>query len=595
LDSGVSKLIGTAKQESSLKCPVIGVVPWGLVEGRQALWEREADGQLLTHRHKMVIENFGEHEKSFASMKPHGQKSVRLSRQHSHFILVDDGTMGVLRGEANFRAKLETKIHSGSAEVQEAIRQHLIQQKLGWQGVNMNMARTDEQLESSVTTVCVVIEGGAGTINKAFEAVCGGTAVLLCKGTGKTADLLCDAFQYVEKGYFDGRAADDDRSSATSHASTRASAVEDDPIERMSSHLSERSSKGGKDLLIERVFANDPNDEWLQADIQKRYDAKFPMFNELQEQIVAIACSGLCQVYTVASLNDGHSDLSGALLVCALKKQRMFGHAWSDCLPLVIAWNHEGILRQVINCLKVSEPETKRALENAFHCAFAENKVGMAEILLDFWDCTAVYNFKKQAANSRQIFQSMRITHKAAKMQAPVTRHWAQLVAKVLNSEISGAKQALQHWSQLQAMAENEDETKKLFDMQDKKPSWTTMFSIKSIRDAISAFDSQGETNDDRGPNLMDKIRRFEATYREVTCWFRACIYTTGNERVSPLICYPLQVLGEDWWYEMSTLGSLMDLFLSAPTLPRPDLHRPVPLISWRSAVHGPCKSVDQR
>ena len=33
----MSKLIGQAKKDKKLKAPLIGIVPWGLVEGRQVI------------------------------------------------------------------------------------------------------------------------------------------------------------------------------------------------------------------------------------------------------------------------------------------------------------------------------------------------------------------------------------------------------------------------------------------------------------------------------------------------------------------------------------------------------------------------------
>jgi hypothetical protein len=100
LDTGIAKYIGEAKRATSAKVPIIGVVPWGLVEGRQALWDDKADGRLLPHTSKIAIENFGEYEKQYTYMKPAKLPSLRLNRDHTHFILVDDGTVGKFGGES---------------------------------------------------------------------------------------------------------------------------------------------------------------------------------------------------------------------------------------------------------------------------------------------------------------------------------------------------------------------------------------------------------------------------------------------------------------------------------------------------------------
>ena len=43
-------------------------------------------------------------------------------------------------------------------------------------------------------------------------------------------------------------------------------------------------------------------------------------------------------------------------------RQRQRGHHWRDCLGLVVSWNHEGILRQLLNCLKSVLPPTRKNL-----------------------------------------------------------------------------------------------------------------------------------------------------------------------------------------------------------------------------------------
>ena len=542
LDVGVSKLIGQAKQSSELKSPLIGIVPWGVVEGRQALWDKEADGSMTRHVDRMIVEGFTEHEKTFARVKPHGQKSVRLSREHSHFILLDDGTKGELRGEAAIRARFESSVESGGNRVIEDIRRTVEENNLGWQATNMHRREGAQ----SVTTVCVVIEGGPGTVHKVYEAVTGGTAVLLCRGTGKTADVLSDACEYVEAGnldlYLRQHHEEDHRSSSEGEEDgdegRHARHMDEDPLERLSSvySKSKASDVGVNNKIIERMLINDSEDEWLQADVQKFYDVKYPGFDKIVAMVTAIARSGLCQIYTVASLNNGVSDLPGAMLVAALKKQRMMGKAWRDCLGLVVAWNHVGIMRQLLNHVKSSELRTRTALEEAFHRAFSENKVEMAKTLLMHWDCSAVYNFnRKEETSGIQIFNSMRINAKSKKEEVAVIRNWTDLVVKMLNSTKAAAKSALHNWAELSAIAAEEDEPRKLFEVR-QNATWQEIFSMQTIEKIQAYLVPPDESTEVRRVSPMENIRAFERVYKDV--------------------------LGEDWWYEMSTLGSLMDLFL---------------------------------
>ncbi len=89
--------------------PLLGFVPWGLVEGRHALWEPAADGRVAPHTEKMPVEEFHEHEKHFAAVCAQRVKSIRINPNHSHLFLVDDGTVGNFNVEAGLRASFEVR------------------------------------------------------------------------------------------------------------------------------------------------------------------------------------------------------------------------------------------------------------------------------------------------------------------------------------------------------------------------------------------------------------------------------------------------------------------------------------------------------
>jgi hypothetical protein len=92
LNAGLARFVGEAKSTCEATCvPLIGVCPWGLVEGRQALWDEEADRRLLPMTEKNTVENFEAHEKQFCSLKPPKIQSAPLNRQHTHFVFIDDG------------------------------------------------------------------------------------------------------------------------------------------------------------------------------------------------------------------------------------------------------------------------------------------------------------------------------------------------------------------------------------------------------------------------------------------------------------------------------------------------------------------------
>ena len=76
-DSGVMKLVGQAiAARGATGIPVIGVAPWGAVNGRE----------LLTDIHGDTVR--------YAGVEKGGKDGAPLNMQHTHFVLVDSGHAG---------------------------------------------------------------------------------------------------------------------------------------------------------------------------------------------------------------------------------------------------------------------------------------------------------------------------------------------------------------------------------------------------------------------------------------------------------------------------------------------------------------------
>jgi len=133
LDSGIAKHVGEAKRATGIKVPLIGIAPWGLVEGRQALWDEKADGRVMPHLESAPFDSFSEHEKQYNYMKPSKTSSYKLNRDHTHFILVDDESVGAFGSETMTRTGFEMALHNYDYESLEAVRDSLVRNKLGWQ------------------------------------------------------------------------------------------------------------------------------------------------------------------------------------------------------------------------------------------------------------------------------------------------------------------------------------------------------------------------------------------------------------------------------------------------------------------------------
>ncbi|XP_068222859.1 transient receptor potential cation channel subfamily M member 4-like [Palaemon carinicauda] len=127
----------------------IGVVPWGYIEGRQKLIN-EDPGEFSQVKYKVQ-------EKS----RPH--EPVSLNGDHTHFLLIDDGSRNMFRGSDDFRTRLE-----------EAI-------------------QVPEPVGFGVPVVLLLIEGGISSITKCAMALRRNIPVVVVAGTGRAADLMAYA------------------------------------------------------------------------------------------------------------------------------------------------------------------------------------------------------------------------------------------------------------------------------------------------------------------------------------------------------------------------------------------------------------------
>ncbi|KAM4559363.1 transient receptor potential cation channel subfamily M member 2 [Odontesthes bonariensis] len=151
--TGVMKHVGQAVRDYTLsssmqgKIVAIGVATWGVIHNRDKLVDPE--GCFPAH-YLMDAKSQG--------------KLTCLDNNHTHFLLVDDGTNERYGVEIELRSKLEQCI-SGK--------------RLGHK-------------ESGVTipVVCVVLDGGPGTLNTIYNAMLNGTPCVILEGSGRIADVI---------------------------------------------------------------------------------------------------------------------------------------------------------------------------------------------------------------------------------------------------------------------------------------------------------------------------------------------------------------------------------------------------------------------
>ncbi|CAL1536039.1 unnamed protein product, partial [Lymnaea stagnalis] len=161
-NAGVMKHVGEAVRDFGLtsegRVTTIGIASWGCVQNKEHLINKEGIGHWpAAYR----IEADVKAKQSF------------LDPNHSHFILVDNGTQHQFTVEIQFRAKLEEAIGN---------------------------QKTDTGTDAVSVPVCLlVLEGGPGTLETVFSAINSKTPTVVIKGSGKTADILAYAYQNTKE------------------------------------------------------------------------------------------------------------------------------------------------------------------------------------------------------------------------------------------------------------------------------------------------------------------------------------------------------------------------------------------------------------
>ncbi|NWU14937.1 TRPM7 protein, partial [Cephalopterus ornatus] len=160
VNTGVAKHVGDALREhasrSSRKICTIGIAPWGVIENRNDLVGRDVVAPYQT------------------LLNPLSKLNV-LNNLHSHFILVDDGTVGKYGAEVKLRRELEKTI---------------------------NLQRIHARIGQGVPVVALVFEGGPNVILTVLDFLQESppVPVVVCEGTGRAADILAYVHKQTEEG-----------------------------------------------------------------------------------------------------------------------------------------------------------------------------------------------------------------------------------------------------------------------------------------------------------------------------------------------------------------------------------------------------------
>ncbi|XP_037136394.1 transient receptor potential cation channel subfamily M member 2 [Syngnathus acus] len=153
-NTGVMKHVGQAVRDYSLSSSMqgqivtIGLATWGVIHNKEVLVNSQ--GCFPAH-YPMDVKG----------------RLPCLDNNHTHFLLVDDGTYGRYGVEINLRSRLEKFIS---------------EKTLGNKAVGVN-----------IPVVLVVLDGGAGTLNTIYTAMLNDTPCVVLEGSGRMADVIAHA------------------------------------------------------------------------------------------------------------------------------------------------------------------------------------------------------------------------------------------------------------------------------------------------------------------------------------------------------------------------------------------------------------------
>ncbi|XP_021379559.1 transient receptor potential cation channel subfamily M member 1-like [Mizuhopecten yessoensis] len=158
---GVQEYVLTYGKQKDIVC--LGVPLWGVIANKDALDEDE-NGNFPAIYSKEGLDA----EK--------GKKTIPLDHNHTHFVIVDDGSRDKFGGEIEFRANLEKTISHMSCDSE---------------GMSSN-------LQVNTPVISLIVEGGVGTMKTVSESIKNGIPVLVLEGTGRAADFIAAGYLFTK-------------------------------------------------------------------------------------------------------------------------------------------------------------------------------------------------------------------------------------------------------------------------------------------------------------------------------------------------------------------------------------------------------------
>eukprot|EP00058_Branchiostoma_floridae_P006677 XP_002592165.1 hypothetical protein BRAFLDRAFT_88112 [Branchiostoma floridae] len=311
--AGVMKHVGEAVRTNAVagrsdnKVVAIGVATWGIVHHKDELINPQGSFPARYH-----LED-----------PPPGRAA--LDPNHSHFILVDDGTNEQFGKEIKLRAELEKRISE-----------------------HKTRASTHAPGSSSVSipVVLLALQGGPGTLETVYQGVSNNTPAVIVEGSGGAADILAYGFN---------------------HSPEELVAVE--------GHVGQYEIVGRVDKQLEEVLRAKIVEEFGGSDPTKLDPNKLKVWTKWV--VDSIKKKQLLSVFEIDS-RESAKNIDVAMLRALLRANK---DDYQHQLKLALAWNRSDIAETDI--FTADRRWKQEELEDLMYSAILEDKVNFVKLFLE--------------------------------------------------------------------------------------------------------------------------------------------------------------------------------------------------------------------
>ncbi|XP_035700323.1 transient receptor potential cation channel subfamily M member-like 2 [Branchiostoma floridae] len=311
--AGVMKHVGEAVRTNAVagrsdnKVVAIGVATWGIVHHKDELINPQGSFPARYH-----LED-----------PPPGRAA--LDPNHSHFILVDDGTNEQFGKEIKLRAELEKRISE-----------------------HKTRACTHAPGSSSVSipVVLLALQGGPGTLETVYQGVSNNTPAVIVEGSGGAADILAYGFN---------------------HSPEELVAVE--------GHVGQYEIVGRVDKQLEEVLRAKIVEEFGGSDPSKLDPNKLKVWTKWV--VDSIKKKQLLSVFEIDS-RESAKNIDVAMLRALLRANK---DDYQHQLKLALAWNRSDIAETDI--FTADRRWKQEELEDLMYSAILEDKVNFVKLFLE--------------------------------------------------------------------------------------------------------------------------------------------------------------------------------------------------------------------